>query len=359
VVNLPESRSEKTLVVIATLSVAACSVGVWFNPAEFARSWLIAFLFWLGISLGSLAILMVWYLSGGTWIAALRRGFSAASAPLPLLAIAFIPVAFGWHLLHPWATELTAELEHLRVWVSTPFVVLRGVVYFAAWLLLAHVIGKRARASGRAGVIELSAAGVLIYVVTMTFAAWDWSMALGEHRWSMMFGIGTIAGQIISALSFAVLVTTLTGLLLRPIPEQKLIDTGNLMLGALFLLVYAYYSEFLIVWMGNLPGEIRWYRPRIQGEWQPLTVVLLVFWLLVPFVLLLFRRVKRQAMMLAVIAAVVLVMRYFDVLWIVRPSFSPDAFALHWLDPVSLIAIGALWLLAFVPAWREWEVHSS
>lgn len=347
---------------VSVAALVASGIAAWLDPAGLLRAWLIAFLFWLGISLGSMALLMIWHLTGGTWAHVLKSAFAAAMAPLPILALAFVPIALGWRLLYPWTADLPEHLEHLGGWVSIPFFLLRAVLYLGAWLALAHILQRRVLIRGREGAIGPSTAGLLIYPLTMTFATWDWVMALGHHYGSAMFGVSMLVRQIIAAIAFAVVITGLRGTFGKGREKQRSIDTGNLLLGTIMLWGYFDFSAFLIVWSGNLPREISWYLPRLYGAWTGVAIVLVLTALLLPFVLLLFRGIKRRAWLLISVAAIVLATRYLDLIWIVHPSFSPDAAVIHWFDPVALLAIGGPWMLRFAPAlarWRDVEEDSS
>lgn len=347
---------------LSVAAILASGVAAWIDPGGLLRAWLISFLFWLGISLGSLAMMMIWHLTGGSWARVLKSAFAAATAPLPLLALAFVPIALGWRLLYPWTRELPAHLEHLSGWVSMPFFLFRAVLYFAAWLVLAEVLRRRVLKHGREGAIGSSTAGLLIYPLTMTFATWDWVMALGHHYGSAMFGVSMIVRQFIAAIAFAVVITGVRGTFGSIRSEQRSIDTGNLLLGTIMLWGYFDFSAFLIVWSGNLPAEISWYLPRLYGAWTGVAIVLVATALLLPFVLLLFRGVKRRAWVLITVAAIVLATRYLDLIWLVHPSFTPDSAGISWFDPVALLAIGGPWMLRFGPAllrWRELEEDPS
>lgn len=356
------SRIGRWMIGISAVAITASAIAAWLDPAALLRAWLISFLFWLAISLGSMAMLMIWHLTGGRWAHVLKSTFAAAMAPLPVLALAFIPIAIGWRVLYPWTADLPEHLRHLTAWVSTPFFAFRALLYFAVWLGLAYILRSRILSGGREAAVGPSTAGLILYPLTMTFATWDWVMALGEHYGSAMFGISLLVRQIIAAIAFSVVVAGLSGRFRAERSKEGSLDVGNLLLATIMLWGYLDFSAFLIVWSGNLPAEITWYLPRLYGAWTGVAVALVATALLLPFVLLLFRGIKRRIRLLTAVAAIVLITRYIDLVWLVHPAFNPGAAVIHWFDPVALLAIGAPWLLWFstvLGRWREVEQDES
>lgn len=333
----------RAVLVAGALLVALCLALAFFDAAGMARSWLIGFLFWLGVSLGSMAILAAATLTGAAWVMPLRPALLAALKPLPLLALAFVPVAIGWLTLHPWAAGLRSSgLAHLEIWSSTAAVAIRGAIYFAVWIGVAHLIARSRRSAG------VAAGALIAWLFTMTMASWDWTMSLGEHWSSTMFGLRTLASQVISGLAVAILASR-AAWNRRPSSHLRG-DVGNLLLASVLLLGYLTYSELVIIWSANLPWEISWYLPRLEGAWKPLGIVLVAGVLLIPLVVLIVSPLKRSAAMLMTVSALLVAMRLLELVWLVRPAFQPAAIQFFWTDLLAAVAIGILWIGWFLAA---------
>jgi hypothetical protein len=358
-------RLQRAAMLAGATGLVLCGIGAFLNPVQFFRSYLLAYLFWLGLTLGCLAILMVHYLAGGAWGAILRRALESGMCTLPLMALLFVPLLFGLRELYSWARpETVAGDEVLRqksLYLNIPFFALRLAIYFLAWLTLAYVINRVSRqheqvtqrAMRDAGARRLalfSGVGLVIYSITMTFAAVDWAMSLEPHWYSTIYGIVFLVGQLLGAMAFAVIITAMLAEeepLAEVITPEHLHDIGNLLLTSVLFWAYIAFSQLVIMWSGNLPEEIRWYVHRTQGGWEWVGVSLALFQFAVPFVLLLSQDIKRHVRRLAMIAAVILFMHLVDLFWMVMPAFYLQGPVLHWLDVVAVIGIGGVWMAIF------------
>ena len=336
-------------------------VGVFVNVDQFLASYLIAYMFCLGVTLGCMALGMVHQLSGGAWGVVLRRPIGAASRVLPLLTVLFVPVVLGMHRLYIWThADVVAHDEallHKQVWLNTPFWIVRAVIYFAAWNALSFFLNRWSLEQDRTAdpfiarrMQRMSAGGLVLYGITITLASFDWLMSLEPHWYSTIFGAVIMAGQGLSALAFLIVVIVWLGR--RPPLDTVIVrdhfhDVSNLMLAFVMLWAYFSFSQFLIIWAGNLPAEILWYQHRLDTGWRLLGSALMLFHFAVPFVLLLLRVVKRTPDYLVKLAVGVLIVRVVDLLWLVDPEFHPN-FSLSWLDAVLPIALFGLWTAAFV-----------
>jgi hypothetical protein len=359
-------RLQRAAMLAGAAGLVLCGFGAFLNPVQFFRSYLLAYLFWLGLTLGCLAILMVHYLAGGAWGAILRRALESGMCTLPLMALLFAPLLFGLRELYSWASpETVAGDEILRqksLYLNIPFFVLRLTVYFLAWLTVAYVINRWshqheqatewATRDARARRLALfSGVGLAIYSITMTFAAVDWAMSLEPHWYSTIYGITFLVGQLLGAMAFAVVITAMLANdepLVGMITPEHLHDIGNLLVTSVLFWVYIAFSQLVIIWSGNLPEEILWYVHRTQGGWQWIGVSLALFQFAVPFILLLSQDIKRHVGRLAVIAAGILFMHLVDVFWTVMPAFYRQGPSLHWLDVGTVIGIGGVWMAIFL-----------
>jgi len=253
-----------------------------------------------------------------------------------------------------------AVLRHKSSYLNVPFFVVRTVLYFAIWTLMAYLLARWSRRVDETGdpelvarMEQLSGPGLVIYSLTMTFAGVDWAMSLEPEWYSTIFGMLFLVGQVLSALCFAVVVMWILAdrkPLAEVVTRKQFHDLGNLLLTFVMLWAYIAFSQFLIIWSGNIPEEAIWYQHRLHGGWQWVGLTLITLHFGVPFMILLQSRAKKRAGVLSKIAIGLLVLRLVDLFWIVSPALHTKSLSIHWLDLVTPAAIGGLWVAAF--AWQ-------
>jgi hypothetical protein len=347
--------------IAGAVATAVLLIGALFDRAQFFRSYLFAFSFWLAIPLGSLAILMLQYLTGGEWGWIIRRSLEAAARTLPLIALLFIPILIGLSALYPWAQaeHLAGDsaLQHKASYLNLPFFVARAVFYLGVWAALGFFLNRWSHelddAPGHADprLRRLSAAGLLLYFITMTFAAIDWFMSIEPDWYSTIYGVLWIVNQGLTALAFAIIALALSEhrpLLASYLRPNHFHDLGNLLLAFVMLWAYMAFSQYLIIWSGNLAEEIPWYIKRTAGGWRWIPPLLIVGHFFLPFLLLLQRGVKQKSTTLAWVAGGILVMRILDNYWLLMPGFAHAPARVHWLDAVAIVGIGGLWCGTFL-----------
>lgn len=341
--------------------LALCFIAGFVNRVEFFHSYLIAYLFWLGISLGSLAVLMMQHLTGGRWALVIRRILEAGTRTLPLMAVAALPVLVGMKSLYSWARPGQDDPVILakHFYLNPQFFVVRMVIYFAVWLTLAYFLNKWSREedAGEAGLqlwmrLEgLSGIGLVIYGLTVTFASVDWAMSL-EPRWfSTIYGLLFMVGQALSALALAVLVLIWLSdrkPLSQIVRQSHFQDLGSFLLTFVMLWAYLEFSQWLIIWGGNLTEEIPWYLRRLEGVWGSVALLLILLGFFLPFFLLLFRNVKRKTRSLLIVALLILLMRLVDMYWTILPAFGGGKIHLSWMGVALPLGMGGIWLGYFL-----------
>jgi hypothetical protein len=361
--SIPELAAHQRRLVTAGAAGGAVSViGLFLSPAQFLQSYLMAYMFVLGITLGCLALGMVHQLSGGAWGVVIRRPIGAATRTLPVLTLLFLPIALGLPHLYVWTdASLVARdelLRHKQLYLNVPFFLVRAAIYFAVWNALTYFLNAWSLEQDETGdprlarrMQRLSAAGLVAYGLTITFASFDWLMSLEPHWFSTIYGVLIIGGQGLSAMAFLIVVLVW---LSRRKPLDAIIvpahfhDLGNLMLAFVMLWAYFSFSQYLIIWSGNLPEEIAWYLHRLQTGWRFVGLALILFHFAVPFCLLLSRAVKREADMIVKVAIGMLVVRLVDLFWLIAPEFHTNGLSVSWLDAVLPASLFAIWLGCFV-----------
>src|SRR5271170_4273262 len=361
VVKTIQSRSLIIGVIFAVISLVLASL----RPDEFFRAYLLGYMCWLGVTLGSMAIVMIRHLTGGGWGTVIRRILGAAMRCLPLMAVLFIPILFGLPKLYVWARPLDSIAdqhlrEHLRDltqnYLNVHGFIIRAAIYLAIWNLLSFLLTKWSKEQDEPSSRDntgrfkaVSGPGLILYAFTISFAAIDWLMSIDPSWISTIYGLLILIGELLSAMCFAVVVERIL-VDYKPMSEMLkpdfVHDHGKWMLT--FIMVWAYFSfsQWLIIWAGNLPEEITWYMRRLYGGWGFVGLWLVVFHFAVPFVILLSRSFKRDIRRMAWLAAWMLLMRYVDLFWTIEPNFS-QRLSVTWADIVVPVAMGGLWFWYF------------
>jgi hypothetical protein len=359
-----EPLRKSALVAGVAGGVALVSVGLlgegW--PA-FLRAYLIGILFCLSFAVGGLGWVMLHNLTGGLWGFVTQRIMESASRTLPVLALLFLPVLVGVPYLYEWADPARVAasklLLHKSAYLNVWFFSARAVAYLCLWSVLATILalwsrtrdaggeeGERAReAAGR-----LSAPGLALLVLTATFAGIDWLMSLDPKWSSAAYGLTYMLGGVLAALALNVLLLAYLArldALARALSPIHVNDLGNLMLGFVMFWMYVSFSQFLIIWSGDIPEEVTWYLFRVEGGWRALAIVIALIHFAIPFLVLISRANKRRLPVLVRVAALLLVARLADFLWQVVPNFARTGPGLGMADFFAPLALGglSLWLL--------------
>jgi hypothetical protein len=361
----PPSMSDfqKRAVIVGIVFLLVLLVGAVVNRKEFFQAYLVGWTFWTGIAVGSLALLMLQHLTGGGWGLVIRRVLEAATRTLPVMAVLFVPIIIGAHTLyHEWtdAEELARhpEVKFKTPYLNLPFFTVRAVVYLAVWLVLAFLLNKWSLAQDRTAdnrytrnMRVLSAPGMVALIFTVTFASIDWYMSLEPEWFSTIYGFIFLASWSLSALAFVIAVMAS---LAKEEPMKRIVaplhfhDLGKLLLALVMLWAYFAFSQYLIIWSGNLPEEIGWYITRTHGAWGAIIITIAILHFAAPFLFLLSRNLKRNPRKLVVIAALILVMRAIDLLWMLVPAFTKPNWI--WLAVAAFFGFGGIWLWFF--AWE-------
>src|SRR5246500_59485 len=360
----PESvdRIRQRALVAGVIGLVICILGLIKSPDRFFQSYLLAFIFVLGLTLGSLGLLMLQHLTGGNWGIMIRRPLESATRNLPLVAVLFVPIFFG--MKYPYASWLTAPpsgegalSEFQRSYLTPNGFRVRAILYFALWGILVFLFNRWSREQGanpedtavRRRFKTLAGPGIILYVFVMSFAAIDWAMSLSPHWASTIYGFIFVAGQLISSMSLMIAIVVLlarTGPLSGVLQPRHIHDLGKLLLTFVMLWAYFQFSQLLIIWSGNQPEEITFYYSRLHSQWGVVAVIVVIFHFFVPFFLLLSRDLKRNPNLLPKVAVWLILMRLVDLFWYTRPEFTQAALPTVW-DLAAVLAEGGLWFFFF------------
>lgn len=367
-INLPAGadRLQRTALIAGVVALVVCVLGAFLSPDYFFRSWLVGWVYWAGVALGCLALSLLHHLTHGGWGIVLRRTMEAATRTLPALLILGLPLLFGMERLYPWARPEAADdplMQAKEPYLNVRFYVVRFILYFLIWGGIAFLMSRMSRRQDQGddpGITRrmqlFAAPGLAAYCLAVTFASVDWLMSLQPAWYSTMYGVYLMGSQGLAALAFLI---TFGVWLSRREPMDRVLhprlfhDYGKLMFAFVMLWAYFSFSQFLIMWSGNIPEELHFYLERFHHGWGAVALALVVLHFALPFVVLLSRNLKRDTRRLVWVAGLMLVMRWVDLLWQVEPSFERQSLAMYWMYVAAPIAIGGLWLAYFLRELRS------
>jgi len=359
--TIPPGHSWNRIPVIgagcAVLGAGACAVLGASNPKQFFFSWLVSFLFFLSLALGGLFFVLIQYATQGGWGIVLRRIGETIFALLPVMAVLFLPLLLGLRDLYSWAVPGAAEHDALLRWkapyLNVPFFLIRAAIYFAIWTFMALLYYRGSRGQDVTGdpavsarLRRLAGPAIIVLAVTQTFAS---IMSLTPHWYSTMFGVYFFAGSFvgfIALLSVLAAAMRQAGLLETVISAEHLHDMGKLLFAFTSFWAYIAFSQFFLIWYANLPEETIWYRARLEGSWEGVSLLLMAGHFGVPFFYLMGRDVKRRGWTLAIGGTWLLAMHFVDLYWQVMPTLHPEGVRPSPLDVAAFIAVGGCFVAA-------------
>jgi hypothetical protein len=339
------------------LGLGLTLLGGLFDPRRALFSYLVAFVYWLGIALGALILLGAFHASSARWPVVLRRFVETVPQTLPLFVVLFVPIALGMKLVFPWVDhhalegEMAHAVHHKLPWLNPPFFLARAAVYFAVWLAVAHLLRAWSVRQDSAGGVRLTlwqrrlGAGSLPFLaLTMSFAAFDWMMSLDPRFFSTIFGVYWFAGSFMSAFAVIIVAATLTrgdpGAFGHHLNLEHFHSLGKFLLAFTAFWAYIAFSQFMLIWIANIPEEVPWYILRIDGGWRWVAAFLAIFHFFVPFFLLLSRDLKRNPRALSFVAVWLLFVHWVDVYWLVMPHIH-EAGPRPWpFDLTAFVGVG-------------------
>ena len=360
-------RVQRWALVIGLVALTGAIVGAFFEPKQFFFSYLFGYLFWLGLSLGCFVVAMIHQLTGGRWGYPTRRFFEAGFLALPLMLLLFIPIFIGLSDLYPWAQA--SEVAHskglqVRAAYENPTgYILRQAGFLAVWIWMAWCLRRWSLqqdqtqdAAPTRKARRLSGPGLVIVSILGTFAVVDWIMSLEKDWYSTVFAVIVLIGDILIAYAFAVLMLAFLRNrepIASAVTKTHYHHLGNLLLTFVFFWTYVSFGQLLIIYSGDLPHELEWYLHRIAGGWKGVAAVIALFHFFLPFMLLLFRAVKKHVAPLTILAGLLFVCHIVDTYWLVMPSFHQHGLAVSWLDFVAPLGLGGLWFAYFLSRLRK------
>lgn len=358
------NRIQRPAIILGAVGLVAAVIGYAVNPAQFFHSYLFAYMFWFGITVCALPILMIDHVAGGRWGAVIQRFLEASTRLLPLMALLFIPIVLGIGSIYEWShADVVANdalLQHKAPYLNIPFFVLRAVLYFVIFIGMSVFLNRWSRERDLTGdynftrrLRRFSGIAIPIFTITLSFALIDWLMSLEPHWFSTIYPLMVGIGMLVTAFAFAILMLVLFSRY-QPVSDvaspKTFSDLGSLLFGFIMIWAYFSYSQFMLMWYANLPEEAPWYLTRMNGGWQWIAIGIILFMFVLPFFMLMSSDIKRSGKWMIFITLVVLGIRLVDMFWLVMPAFQHGrpALTVSWLDLVMPIALGGIWVGAYL-----------
>jgi hypothetical protein len=356
--------------VAGIVGIALTAIGAFTDAHTFFSSWLTAFVFWTTLVLGGLFFILLQHATGAVWSVVVRRGAEALTMTLPLLLLAFVPLVFGLHDLFHWSHAEEVASDRLLQWkepyLNSGFFIVRAFVFFGIWIGLAWLLNRQSLAQDADGdarrtltMRKISAAGIFAFAFSFTFAAFDWLMSLQPHWYSTIFGVYVFIGGFLASMAFLVLFYQQLGrgdMLRDVVTIDTFHDFGRLLFAFTVFWAYIGGSQYYLIWYANIPEETMWFLTRWENGWKTVSMALIFLHFAVPFLVLIFYHFKRNTIVLRSMAALLVIMHFVDMFWLVMPTFSPEGVHVSWMHFTSVLGIGGLVLWLF---WRRFTAHAA
>jgi hypothetical protein len=357
-------RFGKTALITGIVGLILSFIGFIVNSGQFYYSWLVAFMFWASIGIGALFFTMLHHLVGARWSIVLRRISESIAWVLPFMVVFFIPVLLGLHDLYHWShSDIVAEdslLQSKSSYLNVPFFIIRAVIYFGVWFILAMLLNKFSIQQDNQHSPELltkmrrlSAGGMILFAATVTFSAFDWLMSLDAHWYSTIFGVYIFSGALVGILCFLTLIALYLrnrNILSDAITIEHYHDLGKLTFAFTVFWAYMAFSQYFLIWYANIPEETIWFLHRWEGSWKAVSLLLVFGHFIVPFFILITRSAKRNLAILKILVGWLFFMHFVDLHWIVLPTLHHHGLGISWIDITTIFGIGGIFCWLF---WRK------
>jgi hypothetical protein len=350
-------------VVIVALAVSAGGLALLVTGlfVDATRAWfayLDAWLFGTSVAVGALLLNMTGHAAKASWMVMTRRPTEAVADTLPIFAVLFVPLIFGLRHVYPWAAHgpvdaaMQSALDHKRIWLSEPFFIIRTAAYFLVFCTVSGLLRAWSKANDVRPSLalvrrmrQLSGAGFPLLGLTLTWASFDWSMSLQPDWYSTMFGFYFFSGSYVGAIALACVMLRLSaprGVVPGLLTPDHAHALGRVLFAMIIFWAYISFGQLLIYWIGDIPDEVSYFRKRTAGSWTAVTYVIVFGHFVLPFFVLLNRRLKRHTNALAIVGGWVFVMHFVDVYWQVMPVYDTGGVRPSWLNLGAIAFVGGL-----------------
>ncbi|APF19857.1 hypothetical protein [Caldithrix abyssi] len=351
----------RQMLIVGAVAFGISLIGLFVDSRQFFFSYLVAWVFWVSVGLGAMFFVMLSHLTGTVWGIVLRRISEAVMMSVPLLALGFIPILLGMHHLYEWTHPEVVAAHHVlqakTAYLNIPFFAIRSTVYFLVWYLVARKLYKTSLEQDKLGGVEqiqkmrkVSALGMVLFALTITFAAFDWLMSLQPEWYSTIYGLYIFSGGFVAALAFIILAIAALHrkkVLTEQITVEHYHDLAKLLMSFTIFWGYMAFSQYFLIWYANIPEETVFYLKRWEGSWKVFGLFLVFGNFLVPFLGLMSRAAKRNVRFLQFIALWTLFGHWVDLYWNAVPVLHPQGIRLSWMDLTLFVGFAAFFLMLY------------
>lgn len=356
-----DGRVGQIALALGIIGLILTAAGYFIDKTQFYYSYLTAFVYWLSIALGGLFFTMLHHLVGAKWSVVLRRLAENIMICVPPMVIFVIPVLSGIRELFHWSQPEVVAQDHLlqskAAYLNVPFFVVRAAIYFVVWIVLGRSLFRLSLLQDGGhhdGLFKkmrvVSAPGMILFAVTITFASFDWLMSLDAHWYSTIFGVYVFAGAFLATLAFLmrfVLYLDSTGVMHETVTKEHWHDMGKLLFAFTIFWGYMAFSQYFLIWYGNIPEETIWFLHRWEHGWEYLSLLIVFGHFVVPFFVLFPYSTKRSRPVMLVMTVWILVMHWVDLYWIIMPNLHREAVEYSWMDITTMLGIGGVFVWYF------------
>ena len=344
---------------IGIIGLLLSIIGYFSDSKQFYFSYLTSFVFWVSLGLGGLFFTLLHHISGARWSTVLIRISQAVMSVLPMMVLFFIPVFFGIRELYNWSNpEIVAEstvLQGKSGFLNIPFFTIRAMIYFAIWGILAFLINEYSRQQDEGADTTkqlriVSAPGMFLFAITISFAAFDWLMSLDAYWYSTIFGAYYFGGSFVIILAFLIIMANYlksNGTLGDEIGHAHFSDLGKFFFGFIVFWAYLGGAQYFFIWYANIPEETIWFLDRWKNSWKTVSLLLIFGHFLLPFASLIFFNTKRNRKIIVFFAFWIFLFHYVDMYWLIAPALHHESVQFSWLDLTTFIGIGGVFIALF------------
>ncbi len=370
-IELPKNSLLSRLpLVFMGLGIAALVYWATLYQADHSRAmfgYLFGFIVVLSLALGCLVFVLIQHVTRAGWSVAVRRLAENAISLLPLFIIFFIPIALSTHDIFPWTHEdhIDEILSKKLPYLNEQFFLMRSFGYLLVWAVMGVVFYRLSLSQDVGNKYDvtktmqaLSAPSVIIFGLSVTFAAFDWLMSLQPHWYSTIFGVYFFAGCLLFGLAFISLMAMLLqkmGLMRDVISPEHYHDLGKLLFGFTVFWAYISFSQFMLYWYGNIPEEIEFYTHRMLNGWGAVSWSIPAIHFFIPFFALMSRVLKRVKLVLAINCFWIIFVHMIDLYWVILPSYNdpsvhegPTHFQVALVDVLAVLGLGLIFFGAYL-----------
>ncbi|MBD3377187.1 hypothetical protein GF406_19310 [candidate division KSB1 bacterium] len=356
--------------IIGAVFLALSVIGFFVDKNQFFFSYQVAFTFWLSIGLGGLFLTLLHHVFGATWSIVLRRIMETIMSVLPWMVLFFLPMLLGLHELFHWThSDAVAHdplLQQKQPYLNVPFFIIRAVIYFSVWIYLARWFYKKSVDQDKEydhkqahRLRQVAAPAIILFALTLTFAAFDWMMSLDPHWYSTIYGVYYFAGSTLATISILIIFTRTIqakGGMKNVLNLDHYHDMGKMLFTFVVFWAYIAFSQYFLIWYANIPEETLYYFHRWEGNWKTISLIIVFGKFVIPFLILITRSSKRNLTFLTTISLWLLLMQWLDLYWMIMPTLHPHSTHFSWLDVTTLLGIGGVFVGLFFNKVQKQEI---